>query len=168
MAHSQAVPDVSTKKGDSLGFFLYRQGHAIPFSIAWGLFFLFANPHAHTAREGALWMFIPMVIIFLWYLAFTQILPVVTAPVFESHFATVKDIGVSIWLPIVTALMIVLSLTLGVVEVFGLRLDIEMTSIEWGIACMLFIAFFIDGMGAIFGLLKNRLASEEGMGRMPG
>ncbi len=160
------VAPAPVKKGRTWGYFTVRQGFAIPFSLALALFFLFWNPHAETAAEGALWMFIPSMIIFGWYLGITQIRPVITAPMFESHFAAAKDFGVSIWPPIVTSVMLLLSATMGTVEVLWIHLDIDMTKIELGIAAMVYVAFGLDAMGSIFTLLKNRLTSEEGMGRM--
>ena len=160
-----SLPEIPAKKGDTFGYFAVRQGHAVPFAAVLGLFFLFWNPHATTPVGGALWMLIPTVIIFGWYLWFTQVLPVVTAPIFESHFAVFKDLGASIWPPIVTVLMMILSWTMGTVEVAGFSLDIDMTKIEYGIALQVFIAFIIDASGTLWGLVKNRLASEEGLGR---
>lgn len=156
------------KGGRTLSYFTHRQGHAIPFSILLALFFLFWNPHATTPTQMAFWAYVPMVLIFGWYLAITQVLPVVTAPMFESHFAAAKDFGSSIALPIAVGVMSLLSLTMGTVEVFGHPLDIDMTWIEIGIAAQAIIAFGIDAEGSIFTLIKNRMASEEGMGRIPG
>jgi hypothetical protein len=165
-----AAPAKRKMTGDgSLGFFLYRQGFAIPFSVFLFCFFLLANPHASTPVGGALWMFIPFVVIFAGYLGLTQFLPVILAPIFESHFSTLKDIGVSVWPPFAFIVAAILAGTMGTVQIFGMNLDVDLTWIEIGIGIQVLIAFALDlVMGSVFTAMKNRLASEQGMGRMPG
>lgn len=166
MTDSVSVPSGRKVGGRLLGFWLWRQGAAVWIGILLFLFFILFNPHAQNAVEGALWMFIPMLFIFGFYLGITQMLPVITAPVFESHFAPLKDIAVSIWTPLAIVVAGILSAVRGV-ELFGI--DVDMTKVEMGIAAQMLFAFGLDILfGSVFTTMKNRLATEAGMGRMPG
>jgi hypothetical protein len=166
-----ALPQAKPKKmGDgTIGYFLYRQGFAVPFAIGLLIFFFFFNPHTGTFVGTALWNVIPFLLIFIGYLAITQFLPVIKAPIFESHFATLKDIGVSVWPPIAFGVACLLALTLGELDILWWTVDVDLTWIELGIGLQILVAFGLDIlMGTVFTSLKNRLASEQGMGRMPG
>ena len=165
-AAAQTGAPVKKKSGRTLGFFLYRQGAGVPFGIALGLFLLFVNPKAATVTEMAMWGLIPPIIIYGLYLGVTQILPVTTAQMFESHFEPIKDIAVSVWPPGAALFVMGLSAFVDDSVILGVATNVDITWIEWGIILHVMIAFSIDFGAFVFAMIKNRLAQETGLGSM--